>query len=249
MARADRIYVSIYYLKTLHYLFFSFAVFSLTAGVMLSGSAFMESLSFFGMSLFYCASSLFIAYRFYRDYREAAEPFRIIRLYFLPYISLVPCTMVPVVAMILTFPSLAGLVYSFLFINYYMLFVIAIGFAASRLRMISKLFEMYGSYTLGKARRLAEKHALFPELAGGYKIGSDPAIDEILDGIWAHRDYPLPYVRMFETAACERHIIDINRTLGKMKDAGGEKDALARSLESMKEDYHRKIREIEQKKD
>jgi hypothetical protein len=245
----DRIYVSIYYLKTLHYLFFFFAVFSLTAGMMFLGVALLESLSFFGLSLFYCISSLFLAYRFYKDYKEIIEPFRFIRVYFFPYISLVLLTIFSVTFMVWVFPSIASLMFSFLFINYYMSFVIIIGFVVSRFKIVSRLFEVYNLYILDKAKRIARKYALFADV-NEYKIGSDQNTDEILDGLWSHRNYPLPYVRMLEKAICEKHIITISRTLDRVKDKKDEREKdLMRSLENLKEDYFRKIREIEQKTD
>lgn len=249
MVDMDRIYVSIYYLKTLHYLFFFFAVFSLTAGVMFSGFALLESLSFFGLSLFYCISSLFVAYRFYKDYREIIEPFRIIRVYFFPYISLVLLTLASVTFMIWIFPSIAPLIFSFLFINYYMFFVIITGFVVSRFRIISRLFEVYNLYILGRAKSIAIKYVLFTDV-NEYEVGSNQSIDEILDDIWAHRNYPLPYIRMLEITICEKHIIDINRMLDRMRGAEDEKEkVLMKSLETLKEDYHRKIMSIEQKRD
>lgn len=244
----DRIYVSIYYLKTLHYLFFFFAVFSLTAGIMFYSFALLESLNFFGLSLFYCISSLFVAYRFYKDYRRVIEPLMVIRVYFFPYISLVLSTIISVTFMFLTLPSIASLMFSFLFINYYLFFAIITGFGISRFGIVSKLFEVYNLYILGRAKNMAMKYAVFADI-NEYQAGSDQSIDGLLDDIWAHRNQPFLYIRMFEIAICEKHITDINRMLDTMRGTIDEREkTLMTSLETIKEDYHRKIRIIEQKK-
>ena len=245
----ERIYVSISYLKTFHYLFFSLAVFSLTSGMMLFTYGSFESLSFFGLTAFYCTSSLIVAHYFYKNYREVAEPIRIIKIYLLPYIVLVFWTIGSISFLVIIFPVLLALIYSFLFINYYIFFLIIIGFFMSRFRMVSKFFEVYNFYILGKARKLAKQYACEADV-GEYEVGSDPKIDEMLDDIWAHKAYPIPYVRRVETALCEKHIIDINRMLEAAKDRNDPKErATTESLKLMKDDYMRKIRAIEQKKD
>lgn len=245
----ERIYVSTFYLKTLHYLFFSFAIFSLSAGIMFFDFARFESLSFFGLGFFYSLASLLAAYYFYRNYKEILEPFRVIKVHLVPYVILVFWTLGSLTAMVLFFPSIAGLVYSFLFINYYLFFVVVIGLAASRFRMVSKFFEVYNLYVLGKAKKIAKRYALSIDVAQ-YKTGSSQVLDEILDEIWTHKDYPIPYVRKLETAICEKHVIDINRMLENMKKHAGEKDkTVLESLEKMKDSYLKKIREIEQKVD
>jgi len=245
----QRIYVSISYFKTFHYLFFSLAVFSLTAGIMLFDLAEFEALSFFGLSFFYCASSLLVAHYFYKNYRELAEPFRVIRIYLVPYIILLFWTFACTAFLIWIFPYVAGLVYSFLFINYYIFFVIIIGFVSSRFRVVSKFFEVYDLYMLRKAKGIAKQYALTTD-AAKYEVGSDPKIDEMLDEIWTHRTYPIPFVRKFESAVCEKHVIGINRMLRNMTGQAKEKDkTVVESLEKMKEDYLRKIKEIAQKED
>ncbi len=243
------IYVSIYYLKTLHYIFFSFAVFSLTLGIMLFNYVFAEAVSFIGLSVFYCVFSMLIARFFYKNYKEIAEPFKVIKVYFLPYVSLVLFTVFSVTYMVLFYPSLIALVFSFVFINYYTFFAVMIGFVVSRFKVVSKVFEMYNLYTLGEAKKIAVKYAVFSGVKE-YKAGSDQKMDEALDNIWAHKDYPLPYVRMFEVALCEKHIIEINRTLDRMKATKDEKDNdTRRSLERVKEYYHQRIKEIQLKED
>jgi hypothetical protein len=245
----ERLYLSASYLKTFHYLFFSFAVFSLTAGIMFFDFARFESLNFFGLGLFYCLASLLAAYYFYRNYREIVEPIRVIRLYALPYIILVFWTILSLTAVVLVTPSILGLVYSFLFINYYMFFVVLIGLAAGRFRFISRFFEVYNFFILGRAKKIARKYALTIYTAH-YKIGSDPKLDAILDEIWVHRSYPIPYIRKFETTLCEKHVIEINRILEKLKAHADEKNKTTiESLERMKGAYLKKIREIEQKED
>jgi len=245
----ERIYISTYYLKTFHYLFFSLGVFSLTAGIMFFDPESLGSFSLFGLTVFYCASSLMVARYFYKNYREIIEPFRVIRIYFLPYLLLVLWTIGSVTLLVWTFPVIASLIYSLLFINYYIFFVIVIGFAASRLKMVSMLFQTYNLYILTRAKSLARRHSMIDDV-NDYAVGSDSEIDGMLDEIWAHKKYPLPHVRRFEIALCDRHVIEINRMMEKLRGQPGEKQKrLLESLEKMKDDYLQKIREIEQKTD
>lgn len=246
----DRIYIKAWYLKTLHYFFFSVAVFSMSAGIMFFDLFSWESLSFFILGWFYCVSSLTIAYYYYRDYRETLEPFRIIKLYFTPYIILVFWTVISMAILLWIFPSLSALIYSFLFVNYYIFFIIIIGFVSSRFKIVSNLFEVYNRMVFNKALELAGKHA-FAVNVSEYKIGSHPQIDELLDEIWAHKDYPLPYVRKLEIAICDKKIVEINRTLEKLR-KGKATDATKRvikALEEEKKDYMDKIVKIKKKVD
>ncbi|MFH1237112.1 MAG: hypothetical protein V1648_01765 [Candidatus Aenigmatarchaeota archaeon] len=245
----QKIYVSSSYLKTLHYLFFSFAVFSLTAGMIFFNFAVIESLTLLGLSAFYCVTSFFVAYYFYKDYREVIEPYRVIHLYLLPYLLLALWSIGTTVALVLVFPSLSALIYSFLFINYYMFFLVLIGIVLSRFSMVSRVFEMYNKYMLNKAKKLAKRYALFLEI-NDYDPGSDPRIDALLDDVWTHRSYPTPHVRKLEIGLCERHMADISRMIDKIRDNKEMKDkVVVEALQKMKDDYITKIREIEQKAD
>ncbi len=245
----ERIYVKIWYLKALHFFFFSFAVFSMTSGIMFFNFAAMESLSFFFLGSFYCISSLIIAYYYYRDYKETLEPMKVIRVYFVPYIVLVFWTILSVVFLVWTFPSLLLLIQSFLFVNYYVFFFIITGFVLSRFNVVSRLFDMYNALILMEAMAIAREYACFVDV-GEYSIGSNPEMDEILDEIWVRREYPLLYVRKFEIAICEKHVIDINRMLNMMREKVSESDkGVMESIEKIKDDYLRKIKEIKQKTD
>jgi hypothetical protein len=242
----NRIYLSGYYLQTLHYLFFSFAVLSMTAGMMFFATAFVESIAFLVISLCYTAACLLVAYRLYKNYEEIIEPFRLIKVYLFPYVCLAVLTIASVTFMVWIFPEIAALLYSFLFINYYMLFLILIGFVVGRFKVISRLFEVYDFYVLEKAKRLAKRFTLFNDVEG-YKIGSDQTIDEILDELWVHRGYPVPYVRKLEKTYYERRVISISRTLNNL--GTGPVNPVAGSMEKLKKGYIEKIMEIEKKTD
>ncbi len=225
------------------------AVFSLAAGIFFFDFAKFESFSFFGLSIFYCASSLVVAHYFFRNYREIAQPIRVIRVYLVPYLVLALWTLGSTFFLVWILPSLVALIYSFLFINYYIFFVIVIGFVISRFRVVSRFFEIYNFYILGKAKKLAKKYAFTVDV-DEYVVGSDPKTDGMLDDIWAHKAYPVPYVRRLETAICENHVVDINRMLARMRECADPKEkAMSESLGMLKEDYLRRIMEIEKKVD
>lgn len=246
----ERFYVRIYYLKVLHYFFFSLAVFSITAGTIFFDFVAWDTFYFFGFGYFYFLSSLAVAYYYYRNYREALHAIKIVRLYLIPYTVLVFWTVGFTSLLVLIFPSLLLLVESFLFIDYYVFFVIAIGLVLSRFRVVSKFFEMYNIYVLTEALKIVKQYAHFVDVSG-YSVGSNTQMDEILDDIWTHMDYPLPYIRKFEIAVCEKHIIDMNRMISKMLDRGADETEkrIITYLEKMKSDYLKKISKIQEKVD
>jgi len=247
----ERIYIRVYYLKILHYFFFSLSILSLTIGIMFFDFMSFDSLVFFGLSYAYCISSLAIAYYFYKDYKETMEALRIIRLIAFPYIVISVFTVGAVALMASIFPFITELIYSFMFVNFYVIFVLVIGLAMSRFRMVSRFFETYSYIIMRKAKRIAEKYALITDVQQ-YRIGTNPEADQLLDDIWANRDYPLPYVREFEIALCEEHVRRINRIIGNLKSKPGiekHEENFMKSMELMKENYMDKIRKISTKKD
>jgi hypothetical protein len=207
-----------------------------------------ESLNFFVLGYFYCLSSLLIAYYFYKDYKKTVEPLMVIKLYFLPYMALSLWTMASMVLLVWSLPQVLALVYSFLFVDYYIFFFIVVGFMLSRFRLVSRLFEIYNDFVLNNAMRIAKEYASFVDVTE-YSIGSSPETDEILDDIWVHRDYPLPYIRKLELSICDKHLIDINKILSRMKsDLAAEKKVI-KILEREKDYYLRKVLQIKQKVD
>ena len=246
----ERIYIRIWYLKCLHYLFFSLAVLSMTAGIMFFNFAILESINFFFLGSFYCISSLLIAYYFYKDYRETVEPLRVIRVYLAPYIILDFWTIGIMALLVWTFPSIISLIYSFLFIDYYIFFFIITGLVLSRFKIVSKFFEMYNVLVLNGAMRIAKEYVRFVDISE-YSVGSNPEIDEILDEIWAHRGYPLPHIRKLEIAMCEKDIMDLNKMISRMRERGADESQqrIIKHLENIKDGYLEKIREIEEKVD
>jgi hypothetical protein len=191
-----------------------------------------------------------VAYYYYKDYKKSIEPIKIVRFYLIPYLVLVFWTVVCMLVLVWAFPSVIALVYSFLYVDYYIFFFIIIGFIVSRFKIVSKFFDMYNIFILQKAMGEAKEHAIYVDV-GKYSIGSDPEMDEILDEIWAHRDYPLPYIRKLEIAICEKDIIDINNMMARIKERGVDAmdEKIIKHLEKMKDNYLEKIRKIREKVD
>jgi len=245
--RMEKIYISIYYLKILHYFFFSLAVFTLTAGIIFWESFTLESISLFSMCSVYSVFSLYIARSLYKSYRELAEPVIVVRTYVLPYPLLVFWIFALTFLLVYVFPYLTELVFAFLFVNYYILFLLIIGFLIGRLRIVGRLFDVYSYFTLKKAQSVASKYSHVVDVME-YEVGSDPEVDEILDDIWSHRDYPLTHVKELETRLCEIQVIKISKTikiLERRKDRIKEEDRLLEGLKDEKSEYMKKIEEIQ----
>lgn len=245
-----RIYIKASYLKILHYFFFYLAVFSFTAGMMFSAFFQAESISFLVMGAFYFFACVIVAFYYYRDYTVLVEPNKVVRFYLSPYLVIAVFTVVSITFMVWIVPSLIDLINSFLFVDYYIFFVIIIGYAFSRFRMIYRFFRVYNRMVLKNAKGIADEHSGFID-AREYVVGSSVEIDEILDEILAHSDYPLPYVRKFEIAICERHINNLSRLIEKIKQGRvRESDRkIIENFEKSKRGYMEKIRKIEQKVD
>ncbi len=239
----EKIYIRAYYMKILHYFFFSFAVFSVTGSMMFFESFSWESASFLFMGIFYCIASMIVAYYYYKNYKQALEPFRIIKAYFVPYMVLVIWTIGSMAVLVLFFPSIRSLIYSFMFIDYYIFFFIVIGFILSRFNVVSKLFDTYTAYNLNKAKKIAKQYAYAANVSY-YTVGNNPEMDEMLDDILANKSYPLPHVRRFEIALCERQIIETNRLIERSPDA-----TTKETLEKIRDGYEEKIRKIKEKID
>lgn len=244
----EKIYLRAYYMKSLHYFFFALAVFSLGSGVIFFQVLTVESLSFLGLSVFYFLSSETIAYYYYRGYRQFMDPFIVVRTYLIPYMALTLWTIGSLVAFVLFFPSILPLIRSFLFIDYYIFFLIVLGFVFSRMKVVSGLFRMYDKMGLRRAMRIAKRRASSVDV-DTYSIGSDPRIDEILDDILTHEDNPESYVRALEIAVCERHIANTSRIVNNIRKRGAEEEEkdLLESMKKIRESYIEKAREIGKK--
>jgi len=184
----------------------------------------------------------------YRPYRELASSLIVIRTYVLPYPLLALWTFGLTFLLTYVFPSLAGLVYAFLFVNYYILFLLAIGILVGRFRIVRRIFEVYNHMNLKKAQKLASEYSHVVNVMT-YEVGSDHEVDEILDEIWHHRGYPLPQVKKLETVLCEMQIIKINKameTLERMRKRTGVEERMLCRLREERAEYIDKIKRIQE---
>lgn len=246
-----RIYLGIYYLKILHYFFFALAVFTLTTGTMFFESFTLESLNFFLLCAVYFVTSLYTAFLLYRSYTKLATPIIVVKTYLLPYPILALWVFAMTLFLIYIFPSLAGLVFSFLFVNYYIVFLLVLGVLIGRFGVARRLFEFYNTFNLKRAQVIASKYSRVIEVKG-YEIGSDPKADEILDDIWKHKDYPLAQVKKLEARLCEIEITKINKSieiLERWKERSNEEDKLLKRLKKEKLEYIKKIDKIQELSD
>jgi hypothetical protein len=247
----ERIYLGIYYLKILHYFFFSLAVFTLTAGIILFESFTLESIILFSMCSIYSGFSVYIAHSIYRAYKILVEPIMVVRTYLLPYIVLTFLTFGMTISFALIFPYLTEIVYAFLFVNYYIIFLLLGGIIISRFRIVKKTFEFYSSLSLIRAKRLASKYSRVVDTKE-YDVGADPEADELLDNIWKNKDYPLPYVKALETRICEIKIQNLTKSIQVLEartERTPEENKLIEIFNTEKQNYVRKIQEIGQLKD
>jgi hypothetical protein len=246
MGYAERIYLGIYYLKILHYFFFSLAVFTLTSGIFFWELFTIESINFFVICAVYSLFSLYIAHSMYRSYTELAEPLMVIRSYVLPYPLLSFWTCVLTFFLVYVSPRLTELIYAFLFVNYYIVFFLLIGLFVSRLSFVGKLFEVYDNLSLRRAMGLASSYSHIAEVEA-YRIGSDPRADEMLDDIWKHRDYPLPYVKELETRLCEMRMYKVDKSikaLERIPERTRTEEELLKRLKTERSEYLRKMEKV-----
>jgi len=247
----ERIYLGIYYLKILHYFFFSLAIFTLTAGIIFFESFTLESLILFFICSIYSGFSVYIAHSIYRAYKILVEPVMVIRTYMLPYIVLTFLTFGMTISFALIFPYLTELVYAFLFVNYYIVFLLVGGIIISRFRIVKKTFEFYGNLSLMRAKRIASKYSRVVN-AKEYDVGTDPEADELLDNIRKNKDYPLPYVKALETRICEIKIQNLTKSIQILEtrtERTPEERKLVEVFKTEKQNYVKKIQEIAQLKD
>ncbi len=204
----EKFYIRLYYLKMLHYFFFSLAVMSLTFSVIFYDVIIFGSQILLAISVFYCLSSLYVSTRFLKRYKELERAPSVLKRVVLPYIVLAFYTLGMTLGFALFFPWIIQFVYSLLFINYYIFFVIVIGMVLGRFEIVGKLFEVYSDMILKRAMKIVREYAIIPE-ARGLRAGRSMVADEFLENVWAHRDYPLPHVRALE----KRLILDQIRNI------------------------------------
>jgi hypothetical protein len=242
----ERVYLGIYYLKILHYFFFSLAVFTLTSGIFFWEFFTIESLNLLAICAVYSFFSLYIAHCMYKSYTQLAEPLMVIRNYVLPYPLLSFWTCVLTFFLVYVSPYLTDIVYAFLFVNYYIVFFLFIGLFMSRLKFVGKLFEVYDNLGLRRAKSLASRYSHIAEV-DSYRVGSDPKTDEMLDDIWNHRNYPLPYVKELETRLCEMQMYKIERSikaLERIPERTKTEEELLGRLKTEMAEYLRKIERV-----
>jgi hypothetical protein len=201
-------YISLSYLKMMHYTFFFFALLSLVFGIVFFDVFLTESMALMFLFVFYFVLSLVTAHFFYQSYKETADALMIITQHSKYYILIAFTTLFSVFLIISFYPDLLGFFYSVYFINYYYFFIVIIGFGLSRFHIISRLFRVYGLLTMKRALGIARKHAKTPELKG-YKIGDDPEIDQLLDRVVTKSNYPKPTVRQIEIRILEKRVKEL----------------------------------------
>jgi|GEM_PF-1275238 len=247
----ERIYIGLYYLKILHYFFFSLAIFSLVSGVIFMESFTLESLNLLFLSSIYSSVSVYIAFSIYRAYKKLAEPIMVIRTYVFPYVLFAFLTLVMTLSIIFIFPYMTELVYAFLFVNYYIIFFIAGGIIMSRFSVAKKTFEFYSNLGLIRAKRFASRYSRVVDLKE-YDVGTDTEADELLDNVWDHKDYPLPYVRALEIKVCEIKISNLGRSIQVLEsraERSPEENKLIGVFKAEKQNYIRKIHDVQELRD
>lgn len=200
----EKFYVRLYYLKILHYFFFSLGIMSLVFSIIFYDVIIFGSQTLIAISVFYCLSSLFVSTRFLKRYKSLERTPSVLKRVVLPYVVLAFYTLGMTIGFSLFFPWIIQFMYSLLFINYYIFFVIAIGLVLGRFEVVGKLFEVYSDMILKRAMKIVRKYAILPE-ARNLRTGRNMVSDEFLENVWAHRKYPLPYVRALE----KRLILDL----------------------------------------
>jgi hypothetical protein len=241
----EHFYIRLYYLKILHYFFFSLGVLSLSLSIVLYDVLMLGSQTLVLLSLFYCGASLYIASRFLKHYRKPTKTGQLIKTG-LPYVLLTFYTIGMLFSFIYFFPWILQLIYSMLFVNYYIFFVLIIGILLGRFEVVGRLFIVYSDISLERAMKIVLEYSMIPNTKK-YEAGADPKTDEALENVWAHKKYPLPYVREFEKEVILKRIREIDDTIPFFEKNGMK--TLLENLKSERNDNIRRFEEVEKKVD
>ncbi len=240
----ERFYVRLYYLKILHYMFFSLGVLSLSIAIILFDIYSLSSRSMIILSVTYTVSSLYIANIFMSQFRKIEKNNREITKQGVRYIFLALYTISLLVIFLNTFPFVVELIYYFIFVNYYIFFLIIIGFILGRFKLVSRLFEVYSDSMLRRAKSFALEYSKYRGLHD-YVTGSDERVDEMLETIWSNKTYPLPFIKDLEMYMCNKKIRDIQKAIVNFSDRN--MDHLVEVLKKEKKNEEMSMAEITKK--
>jgi cell division protein FtsB len=232
----ERIHVQTTYLKVIHYFFFSLAVFSMSAAIIFWEEFVVESILFLVFTAVYANMSIWIAYFFYKDYKYVLKDIELVKRHAPTYVILGLSIVFASSGLSMLLPSLRGFIYSILFVNYYYIFVIIIGWIFLVIKPVRTLFDFQIQRTLSGGKKIAMKYSRLSEVKR-YKIGSNPVIDEILENIWHSKEYPTPHVQRLEIEVARREIQDLEAEIELAKQQKRPKeliDQLERRLELKK---------------
>ncbi len=243
----ERVYIRSYYLKAAHYFFYSMSVFSLTVTVSFWRSFMIKSLMFAFFCIIYANIGLWLAYFFYKDYEKEIKGMFVLRRYAPPYVILSIFVVFGAEMLIFTSPDLGNLIFSMLFINYYYVFIVAIGAALYMLKPVRRLFEFRTKRILRNAKSIVLKYSRLPDIKD-YKPGTDPIIDEILDDVWGNKDYPVPHVQRLEIEVCRNRIEEIQAKIDVAETENRNKEVI-RSLKRKKSRYEKLLEQISSYRD
>ncbi len=242
----ERFYIRLYYLKILHYLFFSFAVLSMSLAVILSGIYVFSSNSMIFLSLVYVSSSLYVARMFMKHYKENIDLKKELSEMTIKYFLISVYIIGMVIVLMNAFPFAVDVVYSFIYVNYYLFFVLLIGFLLGRFKVISMLFEVYSDVVLRRGKSIALEYSRIEEVHK-YEIGSDIVIDKILEEIWSNREYPLDYVRDLEKQILRAKMEQIDESIAAF--SAKNMTGLVDQLEKERKKTEDKYKKVLEKKD
>ena len=208
----ERFYVRLYYLKILHYLFFSLGVLSLSIAIILFDIYSLSSRSMIILSITYTASSLYIANIFMGQFNRMEKNKKEITKQGIRYVFLALYTVSLLVIFLNMFPYVVQFMYYFIYVNYYIFFILLIGFFLGKFKVISKLFEVYSDNLLNRAKSFVLEYSKYRGIHN-YVIGSDERVDEMLETIWSNKTYPLPFIKDLELYMCNRKIMDLQKAI------------------------------------
>lgn len=225
------------------------SIFSLVAAINFWENFNLQSIMLAVSCFAYANISIWLAYFFYRDYKQEIES-SMIREYAFPYIFLSLYVLFMTELLMFIVPGFKSLVYSILFVNYYFLSAIAVGAVIYTVKPLRRLFDFYDIRVLEKAKRIAEKFSGLPEI-GAYVPRTNPEIDAMLDEIWSHKEYPARQVRALEIGMCKNRIREIESKINTLETAMREDRGyeIMETLKSEREKYESLIKEIAEYQD
>jgi hypothetical protein len=238
----ERVSVMRQYLKAAHYFFYSMVVLSLTSAIIFWDMFTRESVVFVIYCMLYANVSVWLAYFFYKDYRQELQGTEAVRRYIKPYAMLSVFVVLGAEALAIMAPDLGLLLVSLLFINFYYIFIVIIGLSLYLLKPVRRLFQFETGRTIKNGKKIAAGLSRMRDVRS-YRPGTDPIMDEMFEDVWEHRDYPVSQVQRVEAEFINRRIRDVEHRI-YLEERRESSPMIMKRLEGEKQKYEKMLEDV-----